>query len=247
MPTNLVHPSFLLLSLVLGSCAVQIEAPEQPLDGIGLAPARQDPRQIDDQAIAAAFQKREQLKWPARLAVARFGQTERGRGQSVTTLANVPTREQEIIDARFEKGERWKPLVYLSPLVASEGSFSLLQMRLEAARAHADLLLVYGITTREGSAPNPLALLNVALLPAFVLPGSDLETLCVGGMALVDVRNGCVYALAGMDERRGKSAPSASKGGTYDALFHETSHAVVAKLLDRVAAQVQVQEAQGTR
>ena len=229
----------LCLSAFLCSCAISIERPDSPLSGLGLATDQgKPPREIDDKTIADAFAKKEQLQWPARLAVARLGSTKRASWQANNRLTNVPTSEQALIDVRFPKGPQWSNLVHLSPMLGLDRETNLAMLRLEAARTHADLLLVYGISTEEASAPNPLAILNLLILPAFVLPGSNLETLCVGGMALVDVRNGYVYALTGQDERKTCSAPSAAKRGSFEDLYAEATSGVVGRMLDNVARQI---------
>lgn len=227
-----------LLPLLLGSCSIAITRPVAPLAEFGLATPQDKPREIDDQKIAEAFAKKEQIQWPARLAVARLGETRHSHGQHAAALTNVPSSEQQVLDAAFPRGPQWSQVFPLAPLFTGSGTASLRDLRFEAAKAHADLLLVYGVSASEGSAWNPLGILNFAILPAFVLPGSDYETCCVGGMALVDVRNGQVYALANHDERSTCSAPTASKKSAFEGLFQKGSAAVIERMIADVRRQL---------
>lgn len=237
-PTSLLSCSLLFLC---AACTAAFEPIDAPLDALGLAAADaggQDRRQISGEDIAAAFAQAGQMHLPARLAVARLGETRRGRTVAATSFATVPTPELELVEARLAKGTVWSSITLLSPLFAGSQSPNLNQLRLEAARTHADLLLVYGLNGSEAYRPNALAVLNLALLPAFILPGSDVETGTVGGMALVDVRNGHVYAMAGVEDWRAGTAPSAAKESVLATLHAESRRDVLGRMLDSVRTQL---------
>jgi hypothetical protein len=237
-----MRPSLVVVSFVCSlfcSCAISIDRPEPPLAAIGLQDAvAQDKREIDDKTIAEAFAKKEQLAWPARLAVARLGSTTQYRWSDERALASVPASEQQLIEKRFPQGERISQVVTLSPIFSASAKPSLQQLRLEAARTHADLLLVYGVACNDDTCLNALSILDLAILPMFVVPGRSVETLAVGGMALVDVRNGFVYALAGHDDRRGGVASAAGRSGVLESLRRDGTNEVVTRMLDAVSRQL---------
>jgi hypothetical protein len=69
---------------------------------------------------------------------------------------------------------------------------SVKKLRLLAARAHADILVVFDHGWRGGGV-NPLVALNALILPAFFTPWMDNETESYAQAFVIDVRNGYLY------------------------------------------------------
>jgi hypothetical protein len=69
------------------------------------------------------------------------------------------------------------------------------KLRLLAARAHADVLVVFDHGWRGGGA-NGLVALNVLVVPIFVLPWLSSETESYAQAFVIDVRNGYLYGEA---------------------------------------------------
>jgi len=97
------------------------------------------------------------------------------------------------------------PDLYLDDAVAG----GLKPLRLAAARAHADALLLYSTEAGYEQRPNAWAALYVTGIGAFLAPGTDAAASAISHAVLVDVRTGYVYRVLqayGESETRGSSA-----------------------------------------
>jgi hypothetical protein len=78
------------------------------------------------------------------------------------------------------------------------------KLRLLAARAHADVLVVVDYSRRIDVSVNALAALNVFIVPALFLPFRDVKVESAVDAFVVDVRNGYVYGHVALAERQTK-------------------------------------------
>jgi hypothetical protein len=163
------------------------------------------------------------LRFPARIGLARIENGE---------LSGVPAEEAEAwMKAAEDLGPAFGQFVPLSILVAEMVSGpeptqrygrdyiasrmyrTMEKIRLGAARQHLDAVLVYEVYGKSEQSANPLALLNLTIIGAYVLPG---ESVHAGGFAsalLLDVRNGYPYGTARKVVDHDTVTPSA---GSYD-------------------------------
>jgi hypothetical protein len=81
---------------------------------------------------------------------------------------------------------------------------SMKKLRLLAARAHADVLVVVDYSRRIDVSVNALAALNVFIVPALFLPFRDVKVESAVDAFVVDVRNGYVYGHVALAERQTK-------------------------------------------
>lgn len=153
-----------------------------------------DDREIDDEAVARAFEARPQLELPARVA---FYCLDDGHAEAIEAmLESLPG---------VESVHRLPPLLVtgrrrLDGDAPAAGPVTIRQLRLVAARARADLLLVFDHGYRIDRSPNGLAALNVLLLPALVTPFVDARVRSYLDVLVVDTRNGYLYGNTSGDE-----------------------------------------------
>lgn len=69
------------------------------------------------------------------------------------------------------------------------------RIRNAAMRTGADAVLVMDATEESDSGINPLAVFNITLIGAYILPGSTSKTVTLLEGLLMDTRNGYIYAV----------------------------------------------------
>jgi hypothetical protein len=121
-------------------------------------------------------------------------------------------------DADVEKVVRDVPgvsSVYAIPTLEATGKhryddtptsapLSMKKLRLLAARAHADVLVVVDYSRKTEITVNGLAALNVFIVPALFLPFRDVKVESAVDAFVVDVRNGYVYGHVALSEQQTK-------------------------------------------
>ena len=160
-----------------------------------------------DAEIAAAANVEPQLRFPARIGLARIGSD---------GLAPMPAAEAQSwrgLAARLGSG--YGEFVPVSPLVAALAdtpagrphewdqfrtyrqtlSDVVRQVRLGAARQHLDAVLIYEAFGSSEESSNPLAVTKLALI-GFFLPTENVAAEGFAQAVLVDVRNGYTYGTA---------------------------------------------------
>ena len=152
---------------------------------------------VTDPAIRAAASVEPDLRFPARIALARVVNG---------TLTTAPPAEMaelgDFVRRHAAMGE-WVPV---SPMVHAGlhgGDRATTEaLRATAARQHADYLLVYELGARGHATGNtPFALADVSLIGGLLLPTRTTRATGVGAAALIDVRNGYPYATTGTSVR----------------------------------------------
>jgi len=180
-----------------------------------------------DAEIALAADVEPQLRFPARLGLARI---ENG------SLTPVPPAEAEAWRALAERlGSGYGTFLPVSPLIAALAAdaqapqaprdpFRSYQrsltevvraVRLGAARQHLDAVLIYEPFGRSEETSNPLAIAKIALI-GFFLPTEDIEAEGSAQAVLVDVRNGYTYGTAAATAEK-PAYRLASSGNSYAA------------------------------
>lgn len=152
--------------------------------------------EINDQDIARAFEAKPQL--PARpLRVAWFSwEPERREGIQAALDALPGVESAYAIPPLLVTGEgRFGGEAGAWPPAAPE-PLSLKKLRLLAAQAQADVLLILDHGWRQTTEANGLAAFNVLLLPALFTPFLDSRVESYLDVFVVDVRNGYLYGQA---------------------------------------------------
>ncbi len=162
---------------------------------------------FDDASILDAFERPEQLAVPLKLATV---------GIERNPYGVYLDREADELDQRLAKDRvTFRDVVPLVDFLFSDrdrGTLDLDRIRRVAARAHADALLIYDQKVRVESSYNLLSLLNLTIVGAYVVPGLSYELTMETRAALVDVRNGVIYAVV----RDSRSAEEMAPTGTAD-------------------------------
>ena len=182
----------LLLAILLAGCATGFDrgAIRQRLEGEKL--------EVTDADIQAALAKKAQLRFPIKVAVHLIAETYRP-GESDYYRARSEDWRWSVLDK--EKLEEYITPLKQSGLVSDVFVMSdmistqndLKSIRLAAAKHGADaVLLVKGIAQVD-SYINPLAILNLLILPGYILPSSHRDVLFMMKGAMWDVGNEFLY------------------------------------------------------
>lgn len=152
---------------------------------------------IADPAIRAAAAVEPDLRFPARIGIARVVNG---------ALTVAPPEEAEIFGDFARRNGGMGEWVGLSPLMAGfveAGDDVPLTDRLRriAARQHIDYLLVYELGARSGpTGDTPFALADVTIVGGLLLPTRTTRATGVGAAVFLDVRNGYPYGTAQASE-----------------------------------------------
>jgi len=155
-------------------------------------------REVNDEDVKKAFDAAPQL--PERSRVAYFTFDDRKADDVGTMLSSLPHvsdtyRIPRLLvtgKRRFEEASPWEPARALS----------VKQLRLLAARAHADVLVVFD-QGYKGGGLNPLSSFLGLLVPALFVPFLSNETESYAQAHVIDVRNGYLYAEVNAEHKGG--------------------------------------------
>lgn len=187
--------ALLIGALVIGGCGQHYVTPG---GGVSMLALTDD--ESTDRDLRKYYETQPAARFPANLTVIRIqdsgykSQTHHGYGHGRYTI--VATRDVED-DEAFEKLESLPNVSGVAPIgrmLVPANSNSIRDLRIPAARLHADMVLIYSVDTSftvDGKQLGPLSLISLGLIPnkkAHV-------TATVAGM-LVDVRTGYIYGTA---------------------------------------------------
>ena len=148
--------------------------------------------EINDDDVKKAFAAQPQLGKSLRVALFSFEskrQTElEGAVQQLPGVVST-----YVIPALLVTGQRRFETENRGFGAPARGEVSIKKLRLLAARARCDVLLVVDYGNRVRSSPNALAMLNVLLLPTFFVPYLDVKVESYLEGFLIDTRNGYLY------------------------------------------------------
>lgn len=186
----------LLLSAVTGCGGSMYQASSGvkfDVDGSG--------REVDDADVLKAFEASPQLAEKSRVAFYTFDDA---HADDITkTIAAVPNVTSVYqIPTLLVSGKRrfQQDAPYAQPQ-----DLSIKKLRLYAARAHADVLVVFDHGYRGGGV-NGWVALNVLLVPMLFTPWLSNETESYAQAHVIDVRNGYVYGEVSTEEKGGSRA-----------------------------------------
>ncbi len=210
---------------LLGACAST--AADAPAPAAGLT---YDGREVFGDFERLQFGKSLQVRLPAKVAVydaSWSADDERAR------------RVVQAVRGLAADTDTYTDVVSLAAPDAARGDFAE-ALRAQAAGHQADLLLVLERRPELRESSSPLALLNILILPAFVLP-TQFDDVSLTVRAIVqDVRNGLVYTTFDDHRRREVSATAVGEDAavreTDDALFEESVAALREALARKLPA-----------
>lgn len=191
------HLPTLALALALTlACACGTSTVYRPGALAGFDPL--NPQTINDAEIEKAFAARPQLGEGLQVAYYTFDpqraddiEAMLGSVPNVAGMYRIPSL-MVTGTRRFDRERAyWEP----------QPEFSLSKLRLLAARAHCDVLLVFDYGYKVESTPNGLVALNALIVPVFFVPFLDEDVESYLDAYVIDVRNGYLYAHATSDEK----------------------------------------------
>jgi hypothetical protein len=203
-----------------------------------------DPREIDDDDIAKAFLASPQM--PAEVRVAFYVFDESHAEEAEAMLRDVSgVASTYRIPSLLVNGKRKfdpAPSPYAPPPAEP---IRLEQLRLLAARARADVLVVvdYGYEVRRQ--PNPWAATGIVLFPLLFTPWLDVEVESYLDSYVVDVRNGFLYGHISSDDAAEEgyvtihsNAEKAMIEGQLSSLMEETKRLLTQLVADERTGQI---------
>ncbi len=150
--------------------------------------------QIDDGDVKRAFEAKPQLGERLNVAYFSFDSSKDDDVEKVvravpgvSSVYAIPSLEA-VGRHRFDDSQTTQPL-------------SMKKLRLLAARAHADVLVVVDYARRVDITANALAALDVFIVPAFFLPFRDMTVESAVDAFVVDVRNGFMYGHVALSKK----------------------------------------------
>ncbi|MEM8569265.1 MAG: hypothetical protein AAGG56_00030 [Pseudomonadota bacterium] len=147
---------------------------------------------ILDPEIARAANIEPQLRFPARIGVARIVNAR---------LTSPGSKEADKFADFAARNARFGEFIPVSPLVAAfaapESARETAQtIRIAAARQHLDYVLVYEVGARSNTTDTPFALADATIIGGAFLPTRQIAVTGIGQAILLDVRNGYPYGTA---------------------------------------------------
>ena len=178
------------------------------------------------------------LQFPAKIGIARI---ENGY------LTAIPEKEIEHWEeSKKNIGYRFGDFVPVSPLITEMATSSVnwdsenkvldvvSKIRLGAARQHMDAVLIYEVYSREQSDSNLLAVADLTIIGAYLLPSKAVETQGYANALLIDVIQGYPYGTAEATLERTEMASTFGKYDKMTELSDEIKTEVAAKLVAEV-------------
>ena len=201
-------------------------------------------RELDDTDVAKAFEASPQLPEKSRVAFYTF---EEERAHAIAeTLASVEAVASVYqIPTLLVSGKR---RYQETGAYAQPQELSIKKLRLLAARAHADVLVVFDHGYRGGGV-NGWVALNVLLVPMLFTPWLSNETESYAQAHVIDVRNGYVYGEVSTEQKGGSGAVTIYAPKVVDlanAQWPKLLEGVKVRLGEKLRAEVAVQASSST-
>lgn len=200
-------PAFCLAILLGAGCGVSVYQPRTTFDP-------NDSRAITDADIQKAFQARPQLRSPARLAFYEMGRLDEKLPPTLRALGSV-SDIYEIPSLLVEGRRHYETDGGRSVGTSRSVRISLKKLRLLAARAHCDLLILSSTVSVVRSSPNWTMFLAPLLFTQFFVPMLNLEVTLRRELYVVDVRNGYLYRQVRSSETLAKKYVNMFAIGTH--------------------------------
>ena len=223
----------LVLLLVLAATAC---ASSSGFDRGALRSEISDQTVVTEADIQKALDAKPQLPSPFRLAIHLVPSAQQQSRRNDAQWQWLREDKQVLLDATADlKAKGVVSDAFVIDVGSVEGNDNR-AIRLAAARAGADAVLVVrgtGSTDRNG---NALALTYLLIVPAFFVPGTQIDALFVTNASLWDVRNQYLYLSVESDGTAGRTSPAFSVNET--AVLAEAKTDALAGLTKDVAARL---------
>jgi len=115
------------------------------------------------------------------------------------------------------------------------GARDIRTLRYYAAQSGCNYLLVYGLAFDYMRQTNPLSILYLTIIGAFIVPGEFVTVQAAGSAVLLDVETGFIYGDMQGKAFRSMSMPVGWIGSSLPRLYEAAAEAVVQDMRDRMA------------
>ena len=209
---KLVSVGILLLGLAIGGCAVATRMPSYEKSQFQLMIASETLRETDqtwgevsEKQVQDEVERLLALKprsaVPRKLALYEVSSSGRSRMESPAKLLELRASTSRMMKQALQESGIFEEVEFLPDILvprhqgdgASQKPLDLKTLRIAAARAQADGLLIYSTEAGYELQANPLAVLYVTIVGAFMVPGTKETSIALSKGALVDVATGYVY------------------------------------------------------
>lgn len=178
---------FIAALTTLTGCGMSVYQPARDA-GFELDPAYE----INDEDVLKAFEARPQL--PDHLHVSYFSFDPKRTDMTATLEASPRVRGTYAIPPLMVTGERRFDQPTHGRIRREAKPPSIKKLRLLAARAKSDVLVVFDYGYRQRQVPNGWVATSVLLLPVLFVPMFDYEVESYLDAYVIDVKNGYLYA-----------------------------------------------------
>jgi hypothetical protein len=186
-----------LLFFVTGCATYVTPGRGAPMAKLGAAAV--DQKKATDGGIAEAMAKRPLASFPAAVAIVRVqspgyrSYTAQGWGTGQYSIITTRDVEAQADVDKLGQLPMLRGLAPLNRLVLSDQLQSDHELRVGAAKLHADMLLIYTLDTTfsDVSHASPLTIVTLGIGPT-----KRMRVMCTASAALMDTRSGYVYGLA---------------------------------------------------
>jgi len=191
-----------------------------------------DSRQpVTEQAIEQAFKSRPGVKPGASIAIAYLPSERRFKFHR-----SISAEEKNAWDTALRDGFFISDVVTLSSIYATTATIRDIRiLRKSAAALNCDLLLVYSVSYDYARNPNPLSVLYLTIIGAFIIPGDNITIASMAKAAVLDVRTGYVYGVVEGTAQKQLAIPIAWFPGDIPRIFNVTANEAVAKVRQNIA------------
>lgn len=221
---KLQESAAMVLVLAAGGCASYASMRLEPGSAVPRRP------EVFGEIEKLEFGKSVQVKLPADLVVADVVAEVRGEHEQTADKRGI-----QLADAL---GADRATFSDVAPLFTEGGAGRLDFLRAAAARQHAQLMLVTSMTEQVKDENGVLAALNLLIFPCFVVPTQTDELVLHVRAAVIDVRNGLVYAT--FEDHRAERIHATAVGEKdaiedgFDRLYADSLAKMKTRLADRL-------------
>ncbi len=189
-----------------------------------------------DAYIQTALARRAQMPTRAKVAVAQLYWENPGLGSVPTLYSRLDKESKETIRKQLTDRKLFSSVSFISEVQLSYGggAVTLDALRVAAADANADVVLLLINRQDTDRYNNPLGLTYLAVAPMLFVPASHYNVMSVETALLLDVRNGHLYLSAEGEHTEAWVGPDywldreevekAARKAATDQLFEEMTH-----------------------
>jgi len=221
-----------LVASLSAAALIGCEARQMSLTSPDLGSLGVPDQPISERDIVDAFDKRPPVRPNTNIGVVYVPPTQSG---AMETPQAITAEDRKAWETTLRDNYFIKDVIFLSTLFSpSMNVRDVRLLRKNAATLNCDLLLIYGVSCDYSRQANPLALLYLTIIGAFIVPGDSVTTGCMAKAALMDVRSGYVYGVVEGAATRTMALPVGWIGGSLPRMYEVTAADAVRKARENI-------------